>query len=582
MKNLKKFVATATAQIKAELVFKNANILNVFTKEFILGDVAVCDGYIVGVGAPGSYSGKKEFDLNGAYLCPGFIDSHVHIESSMVLPTEFAKAVATHGTTTIIADPHEIANVMGIDGVRFMVEQSKNAAIDIFFLIPSCVPATDFEHAGGKIDANDIKELLNNPRILGLGEMMNYVGVVAADENVLGKLHAVEDNYIDGHAPGVGGLALQAYRAVGIKSDHETFDFDLIAERIRSGMYVFLRNGSSAKELQFAAPQIAASTLPRERFTFCTDDMHIEDVLEKGHIDNCLRTAVDGGIKAIDALCMASWNAAQCFGLKDVGAVCAGYKADLVILDNLENPHVQNVFKNGTEIFNQEIGISDDNSQQPEVDLNLLNKTQNSVCLKELTESMFEFGENDEQLDSHDRLALKISQGTLITDKIVIPRSEIRSSLENGTVCKLAVLERHHNTGYHALGLLQGYTLKKGAIATTVGHDSHNIICAGNSASDMKTAVEHLQKIQGGFCIVLDGEVLASLTLSVAGLMSAESAVKVQQTLQKFNFFNEALGISPEIEKFVTLSFLALPVIPNLRMTDQGYFDVTSFRFIED
>jgi adenine deaminase len=594
MKNINNLIAVATGKKKADIVLKNAQVLNVFTRKFIPQDIAILEEYIAGVGKSGSYSGETEIDCSGSYITPGFIDAHVHIESSMVLPLAFSEAVVRHGTTAVIADSHEIANVLGPDAVRFMCRQSEKALCDIYFMIPSCVPATDFEHTGGCITSQDINTLLQLPKVLGLGEMMNYPGLLGCDPEVLQKIKATQNfegkrTVLDGHAPLVSGLDLQGYKVCGIQTDHECHTFEEALEKVENGMYVLIRLGSSAKDLYTIVPNLVASGIDTNRFLFCTDDKNIADILDYGHIDSNIRSAIELGISPEKAFTMASWQTASCYHLEEQGAVCAGYRADLVFLSDIQKVCINKVMKNGEFIPMEYV------SQKPEMDeedLNtesgdLLFRACHSVKLPEIQPDFFTFGKKDSLLASGEevekyqgRYVIQIHENTLNTESLFIPKEKISKKLKTGELCRLAVLERHGGGGAHSLALLSGYGLKQGAIASSIGHDSHNIICAGQSPEDMVLAVETIKKMAGGICIVHNGVVKAQLPLPVAGLMSDESGTSVKDKLEELQKEVGILGIYEHIEPFVTLSFLALPVIPTLRLTDKGLFDVIKWSFL--
>lgn len=585
MKNLKALIEVATGRSQADVVAFGAQVLNVFTKEFEKVDLALCGGYIAAVGKRGSYSGKIELDCTDLYIVPSFIDAHVHIESSMLLPSEFMRIVSRFGTTAVIADSHEIGNVLGSEGVRFMINQAENADGDVYFMIPSCVPATDFEHTGGEITTDDIEKLLALPKVLGLGEMMNYPGIIEANSAVLEKIEVARLSVLDGHAPLLSDKNLQAYRSTGIKTDHECRTFDEALEKIRAGMWILLREGSSARDLEHIVPDLVKSGLGFERFAFCTDDKNAMDILQEGHIDHSVRTAIALGVPIETAYCMASINTAECYGLKDTGALCAGYKADFIVLSDAKKVIIQDVFKGGEKLSRLAHHATDEGSVLTEDMLSnnksLLKKAFKSVRLDKIEKAMFTFGTDDSELEAFDRHIIKITPQTLNTESVFTASSEIKSGFESGNLCKVAVLERHKKTGHSGLCFVEGYGLNAGAIATSIGHDSHNIICAGANANDMQKAVEHLESIQGGICIVRDGIVQADFCLQLAGLMSIERAELVVEDMKKLQDEVKKLGVYNEMEPFVTLSFLALTVIPELRITDQGLFDVKKWKFIE-
>jgi adenine deaminase len=583
MKNLEELTAVASGREPADIVFHGARVLNVFTQRFENRDIAVTGRYIAATGKPGTYTGKKERDLSGKWVTPGFIDGHVHIESSMVLPGEFARTVVQHGTTTVIADSHEIANVLGPDAVRFMIHQSETAAADIYFMIPSCVPATNFEHTGGSITAADIAGLLKIPRVIGLGEMMNYPGIINNDPATIEKIRTTlkisgEGANIDGHIPLVTGKDLQAYRACSIKTDHESHTIQEVAEKISAGMWVLIRQGSSARDLELIIPELIKTDLPFDKICFCTDDKNIADIILEGHIDSNIRNAIRLGMKPELAYTAASLHTAECYKLPDTGAVCAGYKADFVILDDPEAVTVSAVYKSGEPADTgtpQVVELPQTNIGTEAEDL--LYRACHSIKLDSVYPELFEQRKDRRE----EKYAIAIRPGSLNTEKYVLKAGEREHGLSDGTFCRLAVIERHKNTGFHAVSLLKGYGLSNGAIATSIGHDSHNIICAGITPRDMTVAVQRIKDMQGGICIVRDGTVTADLPLPVAGLMSNRSAEEVKKSHDALLPAARQLGIYAEIEPFVTLSFLALTVIPELRLTDQGLFDVVNWKFID-
>ena len=465
-----------------------------------------------------------------------------------------------------------------------MIHQSERASADIYFMIPSCVPATGFEHTGGVISVADITSILKMPRVIGLGEMMNYPGIINGDLTTLDKLSAVfniagENAMIDGHAPLVLGKQLQAYRAVGIRSDHECHTFAEAAEKVRNGMYILIRQGSSARDLSLIIPELAKSRLPLDRFCFCTDDKNIADIIREGHIDSNIRNSIQLGLPPAEAYTMASLNAAECYSLPETGAVCAGYRADFVILDDSETVAVHSVIKSGRKAdVTHSAAVKLPETRGGTEAEDLLYRACHSVHLDPdaITDTLFAG-----PLPAGSRtFAISIRPGTLNTEKYELSEKDLSQGLDNGTLCRLAVIERHKNTGCHSLALLKGYGLSRGAIAMSIGHDSHNIICAGIRPGDMTAAVRRICGLQGGIVIVEDEKVTAELPLPVAGLMSNKAAEEVKTAHDALLPAARRLGIYESIEPFVTLSFLALPVIPALRLTDQGLFDVAGWKFL--
>lgn len=564
--DLKRLIDVATGRQKADLVLKNARIINVFTQEIHEGDVAVADGWIAGIG---EYNGMEERDLHHLYLAPGLIDAHVHIESTMAVPGEFAKAVAARGTTTVIADPHEIANVLGLDGIQYILEQSEDLPVDVFVMFPSCVPATGFESSGARLEAKDLKQYTGNRRILGLGELMDYNGVVASDDRVLAKILAAEGKIKDGHAPGLAGKALNAYTAAGIKTDHECTTLEEMLEKLRLGFYVQIREGSAAKDLEVLIKGVNSDNM--RRCIFCTDDRHLEDIMNHGHIDNNVRLAIQSGITPAAAVAMATLNAAECYRLADRGAIAPGYLADMIVIDDLQHFHVSEVYKAGKRVALDGKSLFDAEAKKVEYVLN-------TIKIREVTAGLL-----DLKLSSDVVNVIRVFPGNLTTEKV-----QRKVQLENGffKVCpqdgilKLAVVERHKATGNIGLGLLENFGIRNAAIASTIAHDSHNLIVAGDNDADMLAAIEELKMRGGGITICSRGQVVNTLPLPVAGLLSDKPFEEINGKLKEMLEIAYDLGVNKEIEPFMTLSFVALPVIPEIRLTDRGLFDVKKNSFI--
>lgn len=546
----------------AALVIKNARVVNVFTETIELADVAVRDGIILGVG---QYTGKEEVDAKGAYLCPGLIDGHVHIESSMAHPSRFADCILSQGTTTIIADPHEIANVCGTDGIQYMLDQTEWLPLSVFMMIPSCVPCTSFETSGAKLVAKDMEQFMSHHRVLGLGEVMDYVSTVDGDGEMLDKLNLFRHRPIDGHAPLLSGDALNAYCAAGIKTDHECSEYSELVEKLARGMHLHLRFGSACRGVESLLKQIADNNLPTNRLLFCTDDKHLEDMQREGHINFILRRAVANGISPIKAIQMATVNAAQTYGLRRYGAIAPGYRADFVLFDNLTDFNVLSVYTDG-QCFAP--GAQNSLKRDP--------KIYNSVHLAPRKSGVLSLPAREQMP------VINLVQGEVLT-KLSYETVE----RENGffkasrSLLKAAVLERHMSSGRIGLGILKGITIHNGAIASTVGHDSHNLVVVGDNDEDMLLAVDTLESCSGGYVVVSKGKILSILPLPIAGLMSdlpLEQIISRQQELLKaFSSIGEFSGGDP----FVTLSFIALPVIPHVRITDMGLFHVDTFSFIQ-
>ncbi len=564
--NTMQLAKVARGDKKADLVLKNCTIVNVFNHKVEHGDIAITDGIIAGIG---KYSGRKEIDLEGGFVCPGFIDGHVHIESSMLTPPQFAKTVIPKGTTTVIADPHEIANVCGIDGIEFMLDSSEKLPLDVFIMLPSCVPSTDYENSGAVLSAEDLAPLMDHERVIGLGEMMNYPGVINGIKKIHDKLNIAGGRMIDGHAPGVTGKELNAYVASGIKTDHECTAVDEMEEKLRRGMYIIIREGSATRNLDTLIAGVSKDNL--RRMLFCTDDKHPKSIKNEGHINYNVKRAVSHGVDAIDAILMATLNTAECYGLRDRGAIAPGYIADILVLDNLKNFSVMQVFKKGKLVAaNGEAKFG----ARAVADQRVLN----TVVLNDNMKINL-----DLHLKSDVVKVIQIIEDNIITKKVIRKVDVDDGYYKNNPkldILKLAVIERHKKTGNIGLGLVEGYGLKNGAVALTIAHDSHNIIVVGDNDRDMLEAVRELQKCEGGITICSGGKVMGSLTLEVGGLMTDSSIESVEDKVDELVGIAEKMGINKGLDPFLTLSFLSLPVIPELKLTDRGLFDVTTFGFV--
>ncbi len=563
MKDIRRLIEVASGREAADLVFKNVGVVNVFTGEIRPADVAVAGGYIAGLG---SYSAPNELDCTDRYLCPGFVDAHIHIESTMVLPGEFVRMALPSGTTTVIADPHEIVNVCGAKGMQFMLDASEGLPCNLFFMLPSSVPSTPFETAGGAFTAQDMAPFANNPRVLGLGEAMAYTDVVAARGPILGMLEMF--GHVDGHAPGLAGRDLQAYVAAGVRTEHESTTFAEALEKARAGMAILVREGSAAHNLSTIVSGLLDNDLPTDRFMFCTDDKHLDDLGRDGHIRWNVKMAVDLGMKPVDAVRMASWNAARVFGLRDVGAVAPGYKADLVLLSSLKRVEVAAVYKDGVPAETRLASLP----PLVAADADILH----SVKAKTITPADIRLpvaGLAD---------VIEMVPYQLITKHLreAVPTDEEGCFAPNGEYTKLCVVERHGKNGNLAVAPLKGYGITGGAIATTVAHDSHNIIAAGDSDADIALAVNRLREIGGGYVLVRGGQVAGEVPLAVAGLMSTEPAERVRGLTGEIIASAHEMKIPYYIDPFISLSFLALPVIPSLRLTDMGLFDAERFALL--
>lgn len=556
-----RIIAVAAGREKADLVLKNAKYLNVFSNEFLCGDIAVANGLIAGVG---KYDGKTEIDVSGKLVLPGFIDAHIHLESSMVTPAEFAKAVVAHGTTTVITDPHEITNVMGIDGVEYMIQASQNLPIDVHFMMPSCVPATEIDESGAELDCKDIDLYLDNKKVLGLAEMMNYVGVINGDKNVLSKIVTSQAHHkkIDGHAPELSGNDLNAYIAAGVYSDHECSTFENALEKLRKGQFIMIREGTAAHNLKALMPLLTQQYY--SRCMFATDDKHPSDLLYGGHIDYIVKQALKNGTDPIVALKTATHHAARYFLLNNKGAIASGYLADIVVVNNLEDFNVETVFKRGKLVFDGEVK----DFSAPTVDEKLAEKCFDTFHLDSVTPSSFKV---------EGKLGLiGLVGGELLTRNL---GTADKIDVEND-ILKIACIERHKGTNHIGVGYVKGYSLKSGAVATSVAHDSHNIITVGCNDDDIAVAVNAIKDSNGGIAVVENGKIKALLELPIAGLMSDEPLTTVNEKLENAKSSAYELGADKSIDPFMTLSFLSLPVIPSLRITTKGVFDAENWKML--
>ena len=556
MTNIADKIDVAVGRKKADLVLKNSLYLNVFSNEFLRADIAISDGYFVGIG---EYNGIKEIDCSHKTIVPGFIDSHIHLESSIVAPSEFSKITVQHGTTSIITDPHEIANVCGKAGISFMLDVTKKLPIDVYFMIPSCVPATQFDENGAIIDSNDVFELLKQDRVLGLAEMMNYYGVLAKDEEVIKKLQHTLDAHkrIDGHAPFLSGNNLNGYVVSGVATDHECSTLTEAIEKLQKGLWIMIREGTACKNFEALYPLITQKYY--ERCVFATDDKHPEELVKFGHIDYIIKKAIQKGADKALTYKVASYNAAKCFGLSHKGAISPGFEADFVILDNADEVAINSVYKKGE---------------------NISSDIESSTVVAEEYENIYPEIFNTMHLDSLSvekiqRENKKLSLIGLIPGEIVTTDEGYASKIDTkNDILKLCVIERHKNTGHIGISYVKGYGLKKGAIATSIAHDSHNIIVIGASDKDIVLAVNKIRSLSGGMVVVADGNVIEALPLRIAGLMSTMKVSAVIQTMNTLKEKAYQLGVSKNIDPFMTLSFLSLPVVSKLKLTTMGVVDV--------
>ena len=555
-------VNVASGRQKADLVLKNATYINVFSNELCQGDIAVAKGQIVGMG---SYDGEIEVDVTGKIVCPGFIDAHIHLESSLVSPKEFARAVLPHGTTTVITDPHEITNVMGTDGIDYMLQATEGLPIDVRFMLPSCVPATPLDESGANLDYRAIDSFYDHARVQGLAEMMNFVGVVGGDKEVIAKIVAAQAHHkkIDGHAPGIRGKDLAAYIAAGVYSDHECYDMEDAMAKLRNGQFIMVRDGTAAKNLEALVDILKQPYY--DRCMFCTDDKHPIDLLEKGHIDYIIKKAISYGVDPIVAVKVACHNPARYFALNNRGAIAPGYLADFAIIDNFEDFNVEMVFKKGVlTCKNGEV----QNFPAPQIDDYLEQRAHDTFHVAHLTAEDFR--------DERPRGVIGLVPGEIVsTDNGYSSAVDVEKD-----ILKIAVVERHKNTHHIGIGYLQGYGLKSGAVATSISHDSHNIIVVGTNEEDMAFAANRIVENCGGITVVEDGKVLGEVVLEIAGLMSDDSLVTVNNKLEIAKEQAFRLGVSRGVDPFMTLSFMSLPVIPTLRLTTRGVIDVIKQQYI--
>ena len=557
-----RIVDVAAGRQKADLVLKNASYVNVFTNEICQGDIAVAEGLIVGMG---TYSGEVEYDLSGKIVLPGFIDAHIHLESSLVSPKEFAKAVLPHGTTTVITDPHEIANVMGTDGIEYMLQATADLPVDVRFMLPSCVPATPLDESGAILDYRSIDSFYDHPRVQGLAEMMNYVGAINADPNVIEKIVAAQAHHkkIDGHAPGITGNDLNAYIAAGVYSDHECSTLEDAIAKIERGQFIMIREGTAARNLEALLPLLTPQYA--DRCMFCCDDKHPSDLLEKGHIDYQVKEAIAHGVDPILAIKVACHHAARYYLLNNRGAIAPGYLADFVIIDNFRDFQIEKVFKRG-ELMVEDGVVAD--FPAPEVDPYLVKKAHDTFHVAHLTAQDFQ--------DPRPRGVIGLVPGEIASrDMGYAERIDTEKD-----ILKIAVIERHKNTRHIGIGYLQGYGLKTGAVATSISHDSHNIIVVGTSEEEMALAANRVVENRGGIVVTADGAVTAELVLAIAGIMSDDTLENVNRDLEAAKAVAISQGVNPGIDPFMTLSFMALPVIPTLRLTTRGIIDVNTQQYI--
>ena len=557
-----RIIAAAAGREPADLVLKNATFVNVFSNELSTMDIAVAEGLIVGMG---SYQGRSEVDCTGKIILPGFLDAHIHLESSLVSPTEFVKAVLPHGTTTVVTDPHEIANVMGTDGIEYMLQATEDLPVDVRFMLPSCVPATPLDESGAILDYRAIDSFYDHPRVQGLAEMMNFVGAINGDEQTVEKIVAAQAHHkkIDGHAPDLQGNDLNAYIAAGVYSDHECHDVKDAIAKLERGQFIMIREGTAARNLEALMPLLTGKYA--DRCMFCTDDKHPNDLLEKGHIDYIVKKAISLGADPITAVKGACHNAARYFLLNNRGGISPGYLADFVIIDNFQDFNIEQVYKKGVLMVDH--GEIQD-FPSPEIEPYLVERAHKTFHVAALTAEDF--------AEKRPRGIIGMVDGEITTvDAGYSDRIDVEYD-----VLKIAVVERHKNTHHIGIGYIQGYGLKSGAVATSISHDSHNIIVVGTNETDMAAAVNRVVELNGGIVVWDGGQSVAEVPLSIAGIMSDEPLVTVNEKLETAKDAAHKLGVNPGIDPFMTLSFMALPVIPSLRITTRGVFDVTTQSYV--
>lgn len=582
--NLINHIQASNKSIKCDLAIKNVTIIDVFNKDVFVDSIGIKDGYIVGIG---DYDAHEIIDGSNKYICPGLIDSHCHIESSLVTPREYYKYALLNGITSVIADPHEISNVLGTSGINFMLDSSKEIPFDMYFMMPSCVPGTSFESSGAALLASDLINYYANNKVLGLAEVMDYPAVANCETNMIDKiLDAISNNkVIDGHSAGFSPMMTNTYRCANILTDHECNNAKEAIEKVRRGMHVLIREGTVAKNLKELLPAVTEGN--SNRFCFCTDDKHIDDIANNGSINNSIVYAIKAGLKPSTAIQMATINTANLYKINNKGAIAPGYIADFVLLDNLENFKISKVYKEGKLVVSENKIIDHNNNLSENLPSN--NYCDNSIKLPNLNKDSFKITLKDKKCSSLN--VIKIIPNKLESIHLKLNISDIDSikdsnyesfnSSPKDDLIKLSVIERHNASGNIGLGILNGLGIKEGAIGTTIAHDSHNLILAGTNDEDMLFAAKELEKMHGGIIVVKDQTIIAKIQLEIGGLMTNRNYNEIKDDLE--NLHSAIKIIAPDIDfnPFLTLSFLSLPVIPDLKITDKGLFDVVNFKFID-
>lgn len=565
-------IKASSKQIPCDLVIKNITVIDVFQNSTFVSDVAIQGKYIIGLG---KYSGLNEIDGTGKYICPGLIDGHAHIESSLLTPREYYKTALLHGITSIIVDPHEIANVLGVEGINLMINLSKNIPLDFYFMLPSCVPATPFENSGAILNSSDLKPLYNNEKVLGLAEIMDIQSVINCESDMINKLYDAYKNnvIIDGHGAGFDIDKLNTYATSYIKTDHECHTYDELIERVRRGMYVHIREGTVAKNLKELIKGVSIHN--SRKLCLCTDDKHIDDLLKQGSIDNSIRLCIKNGLNPEISIQMATLNPAECYGLKTKGAIAPGYIADFLILDSLHDFKISSVYKNG-------ILVVKNNSLINKTDDSFEINVKTTINIPNLTKKHFSISLQNKSIIN----VIEIIPNSLKTNHIKINVSTLNNQNEftpctEKDLLKIGVIERHNNTKNIGLGIVRGLKLNSGAIATTIAHDSHNLIVCGTNDDDMILACNKIKEIGGGIVIINEGNLISHLKLEIGGLITNRSTEEVINDLSKLHIEIKKLCPSINFNPFLTLSFLSLPVIPEIKITDKGIFDVNNFKFID-